>query len=137
VSRRDLAILVAVVVCGLVSAGTWRVAHRHRTTPSRPMAAFGESMPQVGVPNPSDEELPPFALPEEPAPPARGTPAHDVYFKAMVEGDEHALAVARKALADAQSANARPAYVRHMEAMERTYAERLARHQQELTHPAP
>ena len=99
------------------------------------MAAFPEAMVGSASSRPPAEQEIPFVLPEEPMPPARGTAAHDIYFQAMVAGDQEALALARKALADGQTVNASPAYARHMQQMERTYAERLARHQDELTHP--
>jgi hypothetical protein len=76
-----------------------------------------------------------FAVPEEPAPPEPGSAARRPYLEAMVAGDQRALDLAGKGLADARvdPGGVSPAYVERLQSMQRIYQERLARHRDALT----
>ncbi len=123
--------VVTAITMGLIGMGTWMV---FRSKPaSVPIAPQGALARASDLPVPASPR-PATVLPPEPEPPAPGLPAREVYFKAMVAGEERGLDAVRKALADAKSGRGRadPAYLRTLQALESTYTERLSRHQRAI-----
>ncbi len=130
---RRSTIVVTATALAVIGLGTW-IALRSKTMPAlRPAAQLASESRALEPPAPAPAK-PTLVLPPEPEPPAPGTPARQVYFKAMVAGEERGLATARKALAEAKAGGGRtdPTYLRTLQALEKTYGERLSHHQREL-----
>ncbi len=130
---RRSTIVVTALAIGAIGAGGW-ILLRAKPAPA-PLPA-----PPIEAAEPASQAspAPKLVLPPDPDPPSSGTPAHSVYFRAMIAGDERGLAAARKALGEAKAAHGRtdPAYLRNLESIEKAYVERLERHRGALSSPA-
>jgi hypothetical protein len=129
-------VMATALAVAFVAAGTWGYVHLRgsgRAGTRVAARAVDFAVPAAPVEPAADDR---FTVPEEPAPPEAGSPARQPYFRAMVAGDERALALARKALAEAgrDPGGVSPGYVERLKTMQSIYEERLARHRDALAH---